>query len=207
MTSIHPGDFYKILGTAQTEGVKYTSKSIGQALKGHMFRNLGAIGLDIRIWIAYTKCAPKQRRVPCLNLLLKSVAQVDSVEHYISRRKLAMNASIYGHGESIPSGFAIHLKNSARKALRNGLPCHVKRRAIEIVDSLARDPYGLGLESSCSGSARPRIKKECVREGFWRVRFLGSYRILYEIDSRARLVTIAWIGHHQHDYRKPRRLR
>jgi len=84
--------------------------------------------------------------------------------------------------------FEVRLKPSARRGFSK-LPREVQRRLASRLDSLSVDPRPSGCEN-LAGEKR-----------LYRVR-VGDFRIVYQINDRARLVLIAAIGHRSDVYRR-----
>jgi len=81
----------------------------------------------------------------------------------------------------------IEFASSAAREFR-ALHATLKRRIAQAIDRLAQDP-------------RPKdVRKLKGREQLYRLR-VGAYRVIYEIDDRARLVRITHIRHRQEAYR------
>jgi len=85
-----------------------------------------------------------------------------------------------------PGRYAVRIKASAEREL-DGLPRPVLDR---IVSALVR----LELQPRPRGTKKLRGTSEC------RIR-VGSYRILYTVDDRHRLVEIVAVGHRKDVYR------
>ena len=68
------------------------------------------------------------------------------------------------------------------------LPPHVLPRVGQAIDGLASQPRP------------PGCKKLAGSRSEWRIR-VGDYRILYEIDDRARQVRVYAVGHRREIYR------
>ena len=84
--------------------------------------------------------------------------------------------------------YSVTIKSSAAKEL-DGLPTLKERqRAVSIIRSLARDPRPHG-SVKLAGSVDT-----------YRIRF-GSYRILYSVSDRIRVVSIERIAHRREAYR------
>ena len=84
--------------------------------------------------------------------------------------------------------YGLVLTRAARKDL-DRLPREVLERADPLILALADNPRPFGSE------------KLQGFENLYRLR-LGKYRILYEIDKAASLVTIARVAHRKNVYRK-----
>ena len=82
--------------------------------------------------------------------------------------------------------YAVFILRRAQKELAE-LPSEVYEHAKEAIRNLGENP-------------RPRgCRKLAGREG-WRVR-VSDYRIIYEIDDAARIVTVLDVGHRRDIYR------
>lgn len=73
------------------------------------------------------------------------------------------------------------------KQLQN-LPRPAFAAALEVILTLAHTPRPAG------------VKKLAGSRGDWRVR-IGEYRIIYEIDDRAKTVTVMRVAHRRDSYR------
>jgi len=85
------------------------------------------------------------------------------------------------------ASYSIHLKRSVEKELRR-LPGAQLPRVLGALDQLSSDPYPRGAVK-LSGA-----------ETLYRVR-VGDYRIIYEVDTEAREVTIHYLRHRREAYR------
>jgi len=83
--------------------------------------------------------------------------------------------------------YSVRLKRSVEKDLR-GLPDSQVPRVLSAMDKLASDLYPRGA-IKLSGA-----------ETLYRVR-VGDYRIIYEVDTQAREVTIHYLRHRRDAYR------
>ncbi len=83
--------------------------------------------------------------------------------------------------------YALVMRPSARRDLKR-LPVAVLRRIDAQILSLAEEPFP------------PDAKKLEGLEGLHRVR-VGDYRILYTVDTKQRVVTIAKLRHRREAYR------
>ena len=82
--------------------------------------------------------------------------------------------------------YSIRIKRSAAKELRRLSP-GVRRRLVEAIDRLAREPLaGSALKGEFSGLRRLRI---------------GQYRIIYEAHHGALTILVVRVGHRQSVYR------
>jgi len=82
--------------------------------------------------------------------------------------------------------YRIDIKPSAENDLGK-LPAHDRRRIISKIYTLAADPRSHGCEKLTAHNS-------------YRVR-QGVYRVVYEIDDRAKVVTVAKIAHRKEAYR------
>ena len=86
------------------------------------------------------------------------------------------------------NAYSVTFKPSVEKDLRL-LPASVVSRIMVRIEALASTPF---LTSAIKLSAA---------ENLYRVR-VGDYRIIYEVDQKARLVTIHYIRHRRDVYRR-----
>jgi mRNA interferase RelE/StbE len=79
--------------------------------------------------------------------------------------------------------------NILRPAVKDiaGLPDNYPRQVAEHIDALAEDPRPAGVKK-LAGAASYRLR-------------VGVYRIIYEIDDTARVVTIYRVKHRKDAYR------
>lgn len=84
------------------------------------------------------------------------------------------------------ANYKLQIKPSAAKELE-GLPINDRRRIVERVTALAKEPRPAGCEK-LSGLDKYRIRQ-------------GRYRVLYAIDDAARSITVVKIGHRRDVYR------
>jgi len=78
----------------------------------------------------------------------------------------------------------------------------ILRRAPKELEDLPRDAYGRVCQAIPGLEADPRpsgCRKLSGRDG-WRVR-VGDYRVVYEIDDDASMITVLHIGHRRDVYR------
>lgn len=88
-----------------------------------------------------------------------------------------------------PDPYVVQFQRPARRALTELLPETVAAASYEFcVGPLASNPFRVGVR------LRPPL------EAFYSAR-RGTYRVVYEVDEEARVVTIAWIGHRAEVYR------
>jgi len=86
------------------------------------------------------------------------------------------------------ASYEIEWKSAAERELRNIEPKDIKR-VIKAVESLADNPYP------------PRHRKLRGAEEDYRMR-VGDYRIIYQIDTGRKIVTIYHIRHRREAYRR-----
>ena len=85
------------------------------------------------------------------------------------------------------AAYAIDIRPRARRALRQLDP--VVRKAIaEAIDSLAADPRPPGVRPLTGHRPYLRVRS-------------GDYRVIYSVDDRACVVTVAVVGHRREVYR------
>jgi len=82
--------------------------------------------------------------------------------------------------------YAISFARSARKDLA-ALDAKVVRRVFPKIEALAQQPRPSGC------------RKLVGEENLWRIR-VGDWRIGYEIDDAARIVTVITVGHRREFY-------
>ena len=83
--------------------------------------------------------------------------------------------------------YSVRFKPSVEKDLRN-LPQGIASRVMLRIESLRDNPFPHGCAKLASS------------EKMYRVR-IGNYRIVYEADSTARIVTIHYVRHRREVYR------
>lgn len=83
--------------------------------------------------------------------------------------------------------YRIEFTPTAARALKK-LPGSIQSRISPKVDSLSSAPRPHGVEKMAGHENRYRIR-------------VGEYRIIYVIDDRSSLVTVAVIGHRREVYR------
>jgi len=86
----------------------------------------------------------------------------------------------------VTGSYSVSVKRSAEKELR-GVRGRELRRLIERIRALAEEPRPAGVEKLST------LERYRIRQGDWRV--------LYEIDDGARVVTIVKVGHRKEVYR------
>jgi mRNA interferase RelE/StbE len=87
------------------------------------------------------------------------------------------------------AAYRVEVATRARKDLERLAPALVERLGSALMD-LEADP-------------RPRSSEKLVGIDAYRVR-VGDYRVIYEIDDRARVVIVSRIRHRREVYRKLR---
>ena len=83
--------------------------------------------------------------------------------------------------------FTVEIKPTAMKELKS-LPQYIMKKSILIIDSLSVEPRPEGCKKLVDSKSR------------WRIR-VGDYRILYEIDNQADIVTVFRVAHRKEIYR------
>ena len=82
--------------------------------------------------------------------------------------------------------YELVVRGKVRKSLTR-LPGNVYRRVSDAIEGLREEPRP------------PGCRKLSDREG-WRLR-IGNYRVIYEIDDEARVITVLQVGHRRDVYR------
>lgn len=85
------------------------------------------------------------------------------------------------------ASYKVHLKHTAEKDLRK-LPKDVLARVFQEIEDLGSDPFPA------------QVVKLSGADRLYRVR-VGDYRIIYEVDTREKLVTINNVRHRREVYR------
>jgi mRNA interferase RelE/StbE len=85
--------------------------------------------------------------------------------------------------------YRVELETRARREFLD-LPKPIQPMLADVIDDLGRNP-------------RPPGAKKLVERGGYRIR-KGSYRVLYAVDDRARVVRIYRVGHRRDIYRRRR---
>jgi mRNA interferase RelE/StbE len=83
--------------------------------------------------------------------------------------------------------YDIYLESAAERDLK-GLAPVVFRRLIKHIRSLAEDPRPVGCHKIVGSRSD------------WRIR-VGDYRVIYEVDEKARTIKVMRIGHRREAYR------
>ena len=84
-------------------------------------------------------------------------------------------------------GYSVQFTSSGRSAHRR-LPPDVRQRIDPVLDSLSENPRPFGVVKLQGSAQLHRIR-------------VGQYRVIYQIDDAARLVTITQIRHRRDVYR------
>ncbi len=82
--------------------------------------------------------------------------------------------------------YRVFLERAAEKQLKQ-LPAKLHDRVIEAVQALSKDP-------------RPTGCRKLTGTDDWRIR-VGDYRVIYEIDDKARKIRVNRIRHRREVYR------
>ena len=82
--------------------------------------------------------------------------------------------------------FTLIIPNSVQKQL-NRLPDNVFKRVINIFKSLEEEPY-------------PKESKKLTNRNGYRIR-IGDYRIIYDVDVKAKFIYLRKVGHRKDIYR------
>jgi mRNA interferase RelE/StbE len=85
------------------------------------------------------------------------------------------------------AAYAIDVRPRARRSLRQ-LDPPVRKAVAQVIDSLAADPRPPGCVPLTGHRPYLRIRS-------------GDYRVIYTVDDRARVVTVAAVGHRRGIYR------
>jgi mRNA interferase RelE/StbE len=85
------------------------------------------------------------------------------------------------------AAYALDVRPRARRSLRQ-LDAPVRKAVAEVIDNLADDPRPPGVRSLTGHRPYLRVRS-------------GDYRVIYSVDDRARVVTIAAVGHRREVYR------
>jgi mRNA interferase RelE/StbE len=83
--------------------------------------------------------------------------------------------------------YDVDVRPSARRSLRQ-LDPSVRKMVAEVIDNLATDPRPPGAMPLTGHRPYLRVRS-------------GDYRVIYSIDDRARVVTVAALGHRREIYR------
>ncbi|MFN7940544.1 MAG: type II toxin-antitoxin system RelE/ParE family toxin [Thermoanaerobaculia bacterium] len=84
--------------------------------------------------------------------------------------------------------YRLELRRSAAKELDRIEPLAVRRKLVARIRALGQEPRPPGVEKLAGQERSYRLRQ-------------GDYRIVYEVDDPARLVTIAKVGHRREVYR------
>lgn len=85
------------------------------------------------------------------------------------------------------AAYTIDIRPRARRALRN-LDTPGRRAIAQAIDSLATAPRPQGTQPLKGHHPYLRIR-------------VGDYRVIYAVDDRAHVVTVAMVGHRREVYR------
>ena len=79
----------------------------------------------------------------------------------------------------------------------------LRRKVQRSLDKLPKRDFDAVIDTvkGLANSPRPRGVEKIKSAGLWRVR-QGDYRIVYSIDDKQQLITIARIGHRREVYRE-----
>lgn len=86
------------------------------------------------------------------------------------------------------ASYEIHWKHSAERELRKLDPQEIPR-IVQKVESLAQNPFPEGLRKLRGAEREYRIR-------------VGDYRIIYQVDTEARMVIIFHVRHRREAYRQ-----
>jgi mRNA interferase RelE/StbE len=84
--------------------------------------------------------------------------------------------------------YSVRFKPSVQKDLRK-LPKGIASRVVLRIESLAENPFPPGFAKLASTEKTYRLR-------------IGAYRIVYEVDSSARIVTVHYVRHRREVYRR-----
>jgi len=85
------------------------------------------------------------------------------------------------------AAYAIDVRPRARRSLRQ-LDPPARKAIAQVIDGLAVDPRPAGAAALTGHQPYLRVRS-------------GDYRVIYSVDDRARVVTIAAVGHRREIYR------
>jgi mRNA interferase RelE/StbE len=85
------------------------------------------------------------------------------------------------------AAYALDIRPRARRSLRQ-LDPPVRKAVAETIDGLATDPRPPGVRPLTGHRPYLRVRS-------------GDYRVIYAVDDRARVVTVAAVGHGREVYR------
>ena len=85
------------------------------------------------------------------------------------------------------AAYALDIRPRARRSLRQ-LDPPVRKAVAETIDGLATDPRPPGVRPLTGHRPYLRVRS-------------GDYRVIYAVDDRARVVTVAAVGHRREVYR------
>lgn len=84
--------------------------------------------------------------------------------------------------------YKLQIKASASRELESVSTKKDRQRLVKRINALVKDPRPLGSETLTDGENKYRVRQ-------------GSYRIIYSVDDRSRLIVITKIGHRKEVYR------
>jgi mRNA interferase RelE/StbE len=85
------------------------------------------------------------------------------------------------------AAYTIDVRPRARRSLRQ-LDPSIRKAVAQIIDTLATDPRPAGCLPLTGHRPYLRVRS-------------GDYRVIYAVDDRARVVTVAAVGHRREIYR------
>jgi mRNA interferase RelE/StbE len=85
------------------------------------------------------------------------------------------------------AAYAIDVRPRARRSLRQFDPS-VRKAIAQVIDGLGADPRPPGVMPLTGHRPYLRVRS-------------GDYRVIYSVDDRARVVTVAAVGHRREIYR------
>ena len=85
------------------------------------------------------------------------------------------------------AAYTIDIRPRARRSLRQ-LDPSVRKAVAQVIDGLATDPRPPGFRPLTGHRPYMRVRS-------------GDYRVIYAVDDRARVVTVAAVGHRREIYR------
>jgi len=85
------------------------------------------------------------------------------------------------------AAYTVDIRPRARRSLRQ-LDAPVRKAVAQVIDGLAADPRPPGFRLLTGHRPYVRVRS-------------GDYRVIYAVDDRARVVTVAAVGHRREIYR------
>jgi mRNA interferase RelE/StbE len=85
------------------------------------------------------------------------------------------------------AAYTIDVRPRARRSLRQ-LDPSVRKAIVQLIDGLAANPRPPGVAPLTGHWPYLRVRS-------------GDYRVIYSVDDRARMVTVAAVGHRREIYR------